>query len=97
MLFLHTAATLAADPTFDLNKGTAKIKGLLLVLVSFVLIYLTIKSLLGPGRSGDYNKSAAITGATLICMIPAALGLLGGAVALGYGAAVLRLFTGIFS
>jgi hypothetical protein len=87
---------LAAAPTIDPENGIIWLKGFLLLACAVVLIYLTLRGLLTHGQRGDYSQAASMVGASLIVL--SLLGLAaGGAVATGYGSAMLAAVTKILS
>ena len=87
---LHLAASLLAaegGPEFNPDTTLGKFKALLIGLVSLFLLVISLFALNSAGRRGDTKKAASMLGATLLCLIPAVLGLLG--IGLSFGAAFL--------
>lgn len=75
----------AADPTFDPTKIIANVKYLLLACVGVVLIGISLQAAMDHGKRGNTKGAWNTTVATVICMIPAAIGIAGIAIALATG------------
>lgn len=95
----HLATLLAAadpTPTLDLKAGLMWVKGFALLGLTVIFVYLTGKALLKHGKNGDTSGAFSMAGATLICLIPLAIGA-SVATITGYGGALLNVFTKILS
>jgi hypothetical protein len=91
-------AMLAADNSPDLNlkAGLIAIRGLALLGLTIIFVYLTGKALLKHGKNGDTSGAFSVTGATLICLIPLAVGASVITIT-GYGGALLDVITKVLS
>lgn len=94
MLTLLAAAK--APETYDLKGAVVWLQGFGLLVLLVIIVYLTGKALLGPGREGDINKSFSFVGAVVITLIP--LGFITGVGLLtGTGGAILNTVLKILS
>jgi nitrogen fixation-related uncharacterized protein len=78
---MHNATLAALDWTPD-QTGT-KFRAVLLLLISLALIMITLSALLGPAKRGQTSDVMDRVIASLIAMIPAAIGVAGVGIALG--------------
>lgn len=91
-------ATTQIQPPGNLSVENTKkaATGILLVVISLVLGWLTLKSLLGDAKSGNYKGVANVAIASVLAMIPLSLGAYV-TVARGYGAAIVNFFGSVIS
>jgi hypothetical protein len=83
------AAPIDNPGDININNAKATLTGILLVGISLVLGWLTLKSLLGDAKHGNYSGVAKVGLASVLAMIPLALGA-GIATAMGYGASIVN-------
>jgi hypothetical protein len=74
---LQAATELAATGDFTPNSTLNKARALLLLGISLVLIWITLAALAGHARKGNTRKIFDIVGATLLALIPGAIGIAG--------------------
>jgi hypothetical protein len=74
-LAVHRTAYQAA--TFTPDTTVNKVRAVMLLLISLLLIGATITSLIGPARAGRTRQVWDVVGATLVALIPAAIGIAG--------------------
>jgi hypothetical protein len=91
-----TTMMILAEPTISAAETKKSLMGLMLIAISLVLSYLTLKALLGPAQQGDYNRTLKIGAASILAMIPLGLGA-SAVVAMGYGQALAKFGIGLFS
>lgn len=96
MITNRAVAVLAAAPELDLKGGVVWLRGFGLLLLTVIFIYLTAKALLKHGQRGDTSGALSVTGATLLCLIPLAIGATVATIT-GYGGALLDVVTKILS
>jgi len=83
-------------PEFSLGATEKSLKAILLIGISLVLAWLTLKALLGHAREGNYKSAANVGIASIVAMVPLALGA-SVIAAMGYGAALLEFVVGLAS
>lgn len=90
MLTIHAVAQFAADNkiNFDPTDMTTNIRALLIGVLGVVFIWISVVTALGPGKSGNTRKSADVVFASMIALVPGAIGLAG--IGLAIGAAIFN-------
>jgi hypothetical protein len=89
---MHVIALLAADPSplndYTPTKTLNAVRAIMVILLSLGFIAASISLIFGPAKHGNTRRVADVVGATLLALIPAAIGI--GGLALGFGAAILH-------
>jgi cell division inhibitor SulA len=95
---LHTLVVMTSNqaPNFSVNATEKSLKAILLIAISLVLAWLTFKALIGHAREGNYKAAANVGIASIVAMVPLALGA-SVIAAMGYGAALLEFVVGLAS
>lgn len=76
-------AVYQAAPTFDPSKSVANIRILLVAVLGLCLIMVTISAVFSHGRRGDNHRAIGVASASLLSLIPGAIGAAGLALAVG--------------
>lgn len=90
MHIVLVAAYASPEGGLDLTTPVAKIRLLLISLVSVALIAASVWAIFVHGRKGNTKGSFSVASASLVGLLPAALGV--GVFALAYGQAILAYF-----